>query len=216
MLEIEMALLKWRVEKPMADPKYLSKSLFAAKIGRTPSYITWLGKHDRLVFAPDGKSIDVQATEARILESADPNKAAVAERHQKARGHLEPQGAADSPPPGIAPGPLMPGELPSFQKAKAYREYYEGRISEAKYRKQQGELIERSAVEAGAFEAARTTRDLLLGLPKQIAPELASISDPWELERTLTEALRRVLSDAARMNAGSTIPHETPEVNETS
>ena len=44
-------------------------------------------------------------------------------------------------------------------------------------------------------------RDLLMGLPKQISPELAALSDPWEVERHLTACLRRVLEDAERVSA---------------
>ncbi|KPA86986.1 hypothetical protein PF66_06466, partial [Pseudomonas asplenii] len=69
----------------MADSLYLSKSAFAARIGRSPSYITWLKNNNRLVIAPDGKQIDVLATEALILETADPSKAAVAARHHQER-----------------------------------------------------------------------------------------------------------------------------------
>src|SRR5450830_2099353 len=69
----------------MTEPTYLSKSAFAARIGRTPSYITWLKGNNRLVLSPDGKMVDVLATEALILETADPSKAAVAARHQQDR-----------------------------------------------------------------------------------------------------------------------------------
>ena len=69
----------------MTDPLFLSKSAFAVRIGRTPSYITWLKDNNRLVLSPDGKKVDVLATEALILETADPSKAAVAARHQQDR-----------------------------------------------------------------------------------------------------------------------------------
>ncbi|MCY1550211.1 hypothetical protein D9M68_864460 [compost metagenome] len=57
--------------------------------------------------------------------------------------------------------------------------------------------MERGSVDRAAFAAARTLRDLLLGLPTQVAGELVAITDAWEMERRLTEALRRVLEDAA-------------------
>lgn len=34
-----------------------------------------------------------------------------------------------------------------------------------------------------------------MGLPRQIAPELASMTDPWSVERYLEAALRKVLDD---------------------
>jgi len=69
----------------MTDPLFLFISAFAARIGRTPSYITWLKGNNRLVLSPDGKMVDVLATEALIVEAADPSKAAVAARHHQDR-----------------------------------------------------------------------------------------------------------------------------------
>ena len=69
----------------MTDSNFLSKSAFAARIGRSPSYITWLKDNGRLVLSPDGKLVDVLATEAKIQETADPAKAAVAARHEENR-----------------------------------------------------------------------------------------------------------------------------------
>ncbi|MEE1889489.1 polyadenylate binding domain-containing protein [Pseudomonas carassii] len=69
----------------MTESNFMSKSAFAARIGRSPSYITWLKNNDRLVLSPDGKLVDVQATLAKIQETADPSKAAVAARHQQER-----------------------------------------------------------------------------------------------------------------------------------
>ncbi|AZC70566.1 hypothetical protein C4K32_3908 [Pseudomonas chlororaphis subsp. piscium] len=64
---------------------YLSKSAFAAHIGRSPSYITWLKENGRLVLSQNGKQVDALVTEALIRDTADPSKAAVAARHQKER-----------------------------------------------------------------------------------------------------------------------------------
>ncbi|WP_367616679.1 hypothetical protein [Pseudomonas siliginis] len=69
----------------MSTATYLSKSAFAAHIGRSPSYITWLKENGRLVLSPNGKQVDVQATEALNRDIADPSKAAVAARHQQER-----------------------------------------------------------------------------------------------------------------------------------
>lgn len=45
----------------MNEVTYLSKSAFAAHIGRSPSYITWLKENGRLVQSPNGKQVDVLA-----------------------------------------------------------------------------------------------------------------------------------------------------------
>ena len=71
----------------MTEPTYLSKSAFAARLGRSPSYITWLKDNNRLVLSPNGKQVDVHATEALIRDTADPStgRAAGAEVLHEAR-----------------------------------------------------------------------------------------------------------------------------------
>ena len=62
----------------------ISKTEFAARRGWAKSYVSKLANQDRLVLTDDGK-IDLEATEALLAESADPSKAAVAERHDRRR-----------------------------------------------------------------------------------------------------------------------------------
>ncbi|WP_239502716.1 terminase small subunit [Pseudomonas putida] len=186
----------------MSEPRFLSKSAFAGRIGRSPSYITWLKKNDRLVLSPDGTSVDVQATEAKIKETADPSKAAVAARHTEnrverdVRSHLQP--SADTP--AVLPVVQVPGKGRDFQAARAHREYYLAQLAEAEFHKVQGQLVERQRVEDAAFAAARGLRDQMFGLAPQLAAELAGMTDPWDVEKHLTDTFRRVFTDAAKMN----------------
>lgn len=184
----------------MTSPMYLTKSAFAAHRGVSPGYVTKLKEQGRLVMAPDGKRVDVAATEALLLRTADPSKSGVADRHQRERVergvtvHLVPAAPPlESPPSGDT-------DEPDFQKSRARREHFLARLAENESRKSDGELVERAAVENAAFATGRLLRDLLLGLPKQISAELAAVSDPWELERQLTAGLRRVLEDAQRLS----------------
>lgn len=176
----------------------LSKSEFAARKGWSKPYVSKLGKQGRLVLTDDGK-VDVARTEQLLLESADPSKAGVAERHQRERVQ---KGVTEHVAPDAKPtDPLSaPAGGYDFQKARAQREFFLAQLAENEARKSSGELVERQAVENAAFATGRQLRDLLLGLPKQISPELAAITDPWELERQLTSHLRRVLDDAARLS----------------
>jgi hypothetical protein len=185
---------------------YLSKSAFAARIGRAPSYITWLKNNNRLVLTADGKQVDVTASEALIRDTADPSKAAVADRHQQERlqrdvysqlsSDVEPT-ATVAPPSVIVPS----GQLPDFQKARALREHNLAQLAEIELHKAKGALVAMSAVQTGAYNAGRMLRDQLLGMPPQLAPELASMTDPWEIEKHLTAAIRRSLEDAERMSS---------------
>ncbi len=190
----------------MTEPTYLSKSAFAARLGRSPSYITWLKDNNRLVLSPNGKQVDVDATEALIRDTADPSKVAVAERHQQDRiqrdvysqlsSRAEPTSTA-APPLTITPA----GQLPDFQKARALREHNLAQLAEIELHKAKGSLVALSAVQSGAYNAGRMLRDQLLGMPPQLAPQLASMTDPWEIEKHLTAAIRRSLEDAERMSS---------------
>ncbi|SDU17032.1 terminase small subunit [Pseudomonas moraviensis] len=190
----------------MTEPTYLSKSAFAARLGRSPSYVTWLKDNNRLVLSPNGKQVDVHATEALIRDTADPSKVAVAERHQQDRiqrdvysqlsSQAEPTSTA-APPLTITPA----GQLPDFQKARALREHNLAQLAEIELHKAKGSLVALSAVQSGAYNAGRMLRDQLLGMPPQLAPELASMTDPWEIEKHLTAAIRRSLEDAERTSS---------------
>lgn len=190
----------------MTDPIFLSKSAFAAHIGKAPSYITWLKDNNRLVLSDDGKRVNVDATVALIRDTADPSKAAVAARHQADRvqrdvtSQLSPL-VESTPQPAIGPA----GKQPDFQKARAHREYYLAQLAEAEFHKVQGSQVELDAVKTGAFNAGRLLRDQLLGMPPQLAPELAVMTDPWEIERRLTAAIRASLEDAERMSSADLV-----------
>ncbi|KPC06866.1 Uncharacterized protein AC500_2493 [Pseudomonas amygdali pv. lachrymans] len=92
-----------------------------------------------------------------------------------------------------------PNKGPDFQKSRAHREFYLGQLAEAEFHKVQGNLVVREAVSKAAFTAGRTVRDLMFGLSPQLAPELAAMTDPWQIEKHLTGAFRRIFEDAARM-----------------
>ena len=96
-------------------------------------------------------------------------------------------------------------KLPDFQKARAHREYYLAQLAEAEFHKVQGSQVELEAVKTGAFSAGRLLRDQLLGMPPQLAPELAAMTDPWEIERRLTAAIRASLEDAERMSSADLV-----------
>ena len=174
----------------------LSKSEFAARKGWSKPYVSKLGKQGRLVLAEDGR-VNVAATEQLLQESADPSKSGVADRHQRDRVEkgVSAQVSADAPPSESS------ATVYDFQKSRAQREYFLAQLAESEARKNAGELVERQAVEHAAYATGRLIRDLLLGLPKQISPALAAVSDPWQLERELTSHLRRVLEDASRLSS---------------
>lgn len=173
----------------------LSRTEYAAARGWSRQYVGKLAKQGRLVMGPDGKSVDVEATDALLSASSDPSKVGVAERHQRERVEkgVHTQIAPSSPP-------LPPlDDRPDYQQARAHREHYLAQLAKDELLKNRGALVERGSVDHAAFAAARTLRDLLQGLPAQMAGELIAITDPWEMERRLTDHLRRALDDAASL-----------------
>ncbi|OJT50944.1 MULTISPECIES: terminase small subunit [Pseudomonas] len=190
----------------MTEPTYLSKSAFAARLGRSPSYITWLKDNNRLVLSPNGKQVDVHATEALIRDTADPSKVAVAERHQQDRIQRDvySQLSTQTEPTSTAAPPQVltgDGKQPDFQKARALREHNMAKLAEIELGKAQGSLVAKEAVEIGAYNAGRLLRDQLFGPLPQLSHDLAAMTDPWLIEKHLTATFRRTLEEAERLSA---------------
>lgn len=190
----------------MTEPTYLSKSAFAARLGRSPSYITWLKDNNRLVLSPNGKQVDVHATEALIRDTADPSKVAVAERHQQDRIQRDVYSQLSTsvePTSTAAPQQVLTvdGKLPDFQKARALREHNMAKLAEIELGKAQGSLVSKEAVETGAYNAGRLLRDQLFGPLPQLSHDLAAMTDPWLIEKHLTATFRRTLEEAERLSA---------------
>lgn len=174
---------------------YLSRTEYAAARGWSRQYVGKLAKQGRLVMAPDGKRVDVAATDALLSNTADPSKAGVTERHQRERVE---KGVHVQLSPSAPALPALDDRV-DYQQARAHREHYLAELAKDELAKNRGALVERGTVDHAAFAAARTLRDLLLGLPAQMAGELIAITDPWEMERRLTDHLRRALDDAASL-----------------
>ncbi|MDG9926127.1 MULTISPECIES: terminase small subunit [unclassified Pseudomonas] len=177
----------------------MAKAEYADRRGWSRAYVSKLVKQGRLVLTPEGK-VDAEASDAQLAASADPSKAGVAERHHQDRvekgvyAHIAP--TAEPSPALAVPGPV--GPAPDYQKARARREYALALLAEDEHRKSRGELVEQALVDSAAFTAARVLRDLMLGIPPKVAGELVTLTDPWEIERRLVQAIRRALEDADR------------------
>jgi len=101
--------------------------------------------------------------------------------------------------------PAGPGSMDTgaavldYASAKARREHYEGLRAKLEYERRCGELVELERVRGAAYRIGRLTRDTLLSIPAKVATDVANISDHWQIEQTLTAALRKALDDVARM-----------------
>lgn len=183
------------------------KSEYADSRGWSRPYVSKLAREKRLVLSADGKRVDAEATDALLAETADPSKSGVAQRHQKDRVdkhvvELVKPGAPASEPAAAPKAPRSPTDAGhNFQNSRAKREHYLAGLAEDEYLRTHGELALVADIRRAGYSTARMLRDLLLGMPRQIAAELAAIDDAWELERKLTEELRRVLADAERISS---------------
>ena len=181
------------------ENQYLSKKDFAVSQGWSPSYVTKLKEQGRLVLSPDGKRVNVQATLEKLNRTSDPSKNHVKELHAAARTerdvgkHIRP----DAPSVGEESG----SSDPKYWDNKTRREGALAALAELELAKKAGVLVERDRVQMVAFAAGRMLRDAVLNIPTQIAPVLAAMTDPWEVERALRDALRQVMTDMDKVTA---------------
>lgn len=167
---------------------FLTRTEYAKSKSWSRQYVGKLVQQGRLILTADGL-VDVDASEQYLAMTGDPSR-------RTANEHVAP--AVPTPP---AQHPQQPMSAPGYQQSKARLALAQAELTETNLRKTNGSLVEVAIVDEAAFSAGRMIRDLVLSLPTQLAPELSAMSDPWQIERHLAAALRRVLDDAASMTA---------------
>lgn len=178
--------------------KFLSKSQFALEQGWSPSYVTKLLKQGRLVLCEKKKLVNVQDTLALLARTVDPNKVATRRHHVNTRvaKYVAPQLAHDSPAGDDAGAST--GD-PKYWDSKARREGALADLAEIELARKRGQVVDRAGVEKFAFGIARMLRDSLLGLPTQLAPVVASMTNAFDIEILMRNALVQVLNDSKKM-----------------
>ena len=183
-----------------SEIRFLTKSKFAEHQGWSPSYITKLRDQGRLVLDETNKLVDVPATLARLQRTEDPGKECIRQHHAAARtdkhvgAHIRHDAPAGDEPPAN-------GSDPKYWDNKSRREGALAELAELELAKRRGDLVDRERVETMAFSAGRMLRDAVLGLPTQLAPELSTMTDAFQIEVKLRDALRQVFADMAKMTA---------------
>ena len=182
----------------MTAPEQLSKRAFADRIGVKPSYVRQLEIDGRLVLTPDGKAVLVAESIARIEATRDPSKQAVAERHATERGAPAVTGHAVPPldDEEDGSGELSGAALYNFQSAKAKKMHWEAEREQAAFRKEAGELMERSAVVAAFADAGATLRGKLEAWAAVLPPQLAG-RDEAAVRATIADQVEQLLRDLA-------------------
>lgn len=165
-----------------------------ANLMTLPEWAAWMGwssagmayqarKEDRVVMAPDGKRVLAAESKARYLATADPAKAAVADRH--AAGRV--QAAA-------TPGGDKIGN--SYQTARAVKERYLALEAKRAYEVNIGALRDATEVEHLATTAGAELRQRLENLAPVLAPILAQMTDEAAIRAALQDQFADALTSA--------------------
>ena len=181
----------------------------AAALDVSTAWVSQLKSAGRIRPEADGRWC-VEAVRQQITDTADLGQSIAAETRAQARAvAASPAGEAGviAPLPIDVPPAADDGDFDhhygdnhsaNFKIARSLREREEAAKARISRMQAAGLLVEKADVERAAYTEARVLRDRLMGLPTKIAPLLAAVTDSFELERMLREALRQVLADCVR------------------
>ena len=179
-----------------------SQKALAVALGVSTARVSQLKSAGRITPEADG-TWHVDTVRLQIAATADLGQSIAAETRAKARAGI----VTELPTPAQSSASADDGDFDhhytedhgaNFKIARSLREREEAAKARISRMQAEGLLVEKADVERAAYTEARTLRDRLMGLPTKIAPLLAPVSDPFELERMLREALRQVLADCVR------------------
>lgn len=88
----------------------------------------------------------------------------------------------------------------SLQKARTAKTALEAKVSQLKYEKLAGNLVNKSEVINAAKEMAQTTKQALMTIPDRLAPVLAAEQDIGEINLILSDAIEEALRNLASEN----------------
>lgn len=176
-------------------PETLTLTGFAKLLGVSPSYITKLKDHGRMVLTEDGKRVRVEESIALIEQTAG-GRVDVSARHAAARGAGEEKNITDGVKAGArgkTAQSATAGQDVRLIDAKLRKESAQADQEEMKAAQMRGELIPREDVEAAMKFIGGAVRAALEVFPDQTAPLVAPISDLSEIHEALTQACRDAL-----------------------
>lgn len=157
---------------------------FARMEGKAKSYITALKNAGRLVTR--GDLVDVEASRARIAETADPNRDDVIQRWEEERRK-----------PAAANEPQTDKIGNSYQAARAVKEKFAAMSAKLDYERAIGKLVERSEVESAVEDVTSIIRQALEQMPHRTAPELVGKTLD-QIRATLKQDIHAALSEMER------------------
>lgn len=111
--------------------------------------------------------------------------------------------AAPADPANVAHGlaALVAGlpedAIPNLATSRERRAHYQAELARLEALQQRGELVAKAEVMAAAFAAVRQCRDMLLGVPSRVAPQLVGVSDTQTAYELLDKEIRYSLTALA-------------------
>jgi len=161
----------------------VSQAEFARMEGKARSYITALKAAGRLVMTDDGK-VNVEASRARLNETADPNREDVKERWQQER--TTPEAASQSDKIGN-----------SYQAARADGMKFDAMTKKVMYEKMIGKLVEKEEAAYLIEDVGGVFRQSLENFPHRVSAELVGKSLD-AIRSILKQEIHSVLSEVDR------------------
>ena len=121
--------------------------------------------------------------------------------------------AFGAPAPAPAPAPADPANvaqglaalvaglpedaIPNLATSRERRAHYQAELARLEALQQRGELVAKTEVMAAAFAAVRQCRDMLLGIPSRVAPQLVGVADTQTAYELLDREIRYSLTALA-------------------
>lgn len=174
----------------MSQP--LNQKQFADYMGFTKGYVTQLKQAGRLVFAENGM-VDVQASEIRIKETADPSRDDVKNRHASER-HTE---IEKTDVKLEKPKKEKNASEVTFSEARAKEQHFKSLQAELDYKKAIGEVVLASDMQSAVGDVVTTFRQSLENKPQVIAPQLVG-KDLDFIRATLKQEIASALAEMER------------------
>lgn len=184
----------------------------AKTIGVSAPYLSKLKKQGRITPAADGRWYPDEVR-AQMNGTADPGAMlATLARQQYASTAQQDQHSAASLPPDVDRRSVDeidalygPDHKENLLIARSLRERELAAQERIKRLEAEGKLCLVEDVERQAYTQGRLLRDAVMRAAAKISPVIAPITDAWELEKLLANALRTALESVAEQEAPSAV-----------
>lgn len=177
-----------------------TKSQFAKRINRAPSYITELISHGRIVLSENGNLVEVEQSLARLEETASHSRQGVAAFHESRRAQKKPPQAPEVKPE-VTDAPKKRGRKPrgSDEVDEHSRQFYErvyqgakNNIKQLEFDMSYGRRFAMVDVKKEGQAIGNSVRAALERLVDSLAPRLALISSKQEKKQLIEQEIKQL------------------------